>query len=75
MFYFTTIENTSRNYTPAALIYEYAKKHFYKTFYYYDSLRISIAGIVYKYDHWNITKHENSTETVKIYLKRVKKGE
>ena len=70
MFYFDTIQNKGRNYTPAELINEYAKKHYYKTFYCFDSLRISIAGIVYKYDHWKRTDLGNGKECVTIYLKR-----
>ena len=70
MFHFKTIQEKNRNYSPATLINGYAKKHYWKTFYNMDSLRVSIAGIIYRYDHWKIDDIGNGKEQVTIYLKR-----
>jgi hypothetical protein len=65
----------SRNYCAADLMYEYASvfpgvyfahDHFFNAF-------LIIQSKKYIFDHWNIEKHNNSTETVTVYLKEENK--
>lgn len=70
MFCFSVIKPVTSNYTPAGIIYEYAKHRNYETYYYYDITVIIINGIKYCYDHWKIKNLGNGTEQTNIYLKK-----
>lgn len=68
MINFCTTHKRGENFTPASLIYRYAKENNLKTFYSYGSIYIVIRGMVYGYYCYAIEGNDDSTETVTVFL-------
>lgn len=65
---FTVIKPRSANYTPASLIYDWAKANrITSTRSRFGELLLSLPHLA-KYDHWKITDNGDGTETVTVYL-------
>ena len=62
------INKTGSNYTPAGLMYKYAKEHRTEQFYYHGRSVIVLDGVEYGFDHWDIHDNGNGTETTTISL-------
>ncbi|MGN0107671.1 MAG: hypothetical protein ACI4A5_08245 [Hominilimicola sp.] len=61
----------SQNYTPSDVMRRWAMENYEKFF--TDWQRgsyIHMMGGNYYYDHWEIDKHKDETETVTVYLKK-----
>lgn len=66
---FTVTKPRATNYTPASLIYEWAKTNGRSAGTGpYGGTFLILGGIAFKYDHWKITDNGDGTETVTVYL-------
>ncbi len=70
---FTLLISKKRNYTPSSLIRDYtrrnalascARDHFGNTL-------LLIGGVLYTYDHWEISQYTTGLDRVTVYLKEV----
>lgn len=69
---FETIQPVKRNYTPAALIYEWAKKNHIENYNTLDSIHVKLHSGEYKYMYWEITKlPDGANELTRVWLERV----
>lgn len=69
---FETIQPVERSYTPASLIYEWAKKNHLETVNTPDGVRVKLHSGEYKYMYWEIKNHANGAdESVRVWLERV----
>ena len=69
MISFKFIQEENKNFTPASKMIQYANKNnisYYRTM--FGTLLLSINGIDYEYNHYQITNNGDGTETVEIFL-------
>ena len=57
------------NFTPASLIYKWAKESRYETFYSYGAILVSVFGNIYGYDHYIICDNGDGTDTVTVSMR------
>lgn len=66
---FTVTKPRKANYTPASLIYEWAKTNGRRAGSdHYGGTLLILGGIAFKYDHWKLTDNGDGTEAVTVYL-------
>ena len=74
VFTFTLLVSKKRNYTPSSLMRDYTRRNSLVASYardHFGNTLLLIGGVLYCYDHWEISEYNTGLDRVTVYLKEV----